>query len=98
MPESNIYSSLSAALPNELTFSIQLDAGSDPDASYVDITIKDDPGTENVLEGMNFDGYCIDTDRGIRPNIDYTAKVYSSYETLPDELIGTGLIEKPENL
>jgi len=97
MPESNIYSSLSAALPNELTFSIKLDAGNDPDASYLDITVKDSPGTENVFEGMTFDGYCIDTDRGIRPNIDYTAKVYSSYETLPDELIGTGLIEKPEN-
>jgi len=97
MPESNIYSSLSAALPNELTFSIKLDAGSDPDASYLDITVKDVPGTENVFEGMTFDGYCIDTDRGIRQNIDYTAKVYSSYETLPDELIGTGLIEKPEN-
>ncbi|MEQ9481687.1 SdrD B-like domain-containing protein, partial [Coleofasciculus sp. F4-SAH-05] len=97
MPESNISSSLSAALPNELTFSIKLDAGSDPDASYLDITVKDSPGTENVLEGMTFDGYCIDTDRGISPNRDYTAKVYSSYESLPDELIGTGLIEKPEN-
>ncbi|MDJ0658451.1 MAG: SdrD B-like domain-containing protein [Crocosphaera sp.] len=105
MTDSSAIQKLSAALPDQVVFSVVFDTGSDPDASYLDMTIKDTPGTDNVLEGMTFDAYCIDTDRPIfvdREPIDglpeYTADVYSSYEPLPSELIGPGLIEFPENL
>lgn len=40
-----------------------------------------------------YDGWCINLDRVIYTNSTYLAKVYSSYETLPNYLI-----ERPENL
>ncbi|NEQ39976.1 MAG: hypothetical protein F6K40_28535, partial [Okeania sp. SIO3I5] len=91
--------SLSAVLPDAVEFKAIYDQGN----SFINIEILDDP----ILGGVR-DGWCIDTDRDIDPGLDlpnfntegttYSAKVFSTYEELPQELIGEGLIEKPENL
>ncbi|MEL4896726.1 SdrD B-like domain-containing protein [Crocosphaera sp. Alani8] len=93
------FSNLSINLPEEISFTPRRfgvipeeeQFGND---SYFDIEITG--GT--ILDGT-FDAYCIDTDRGIASNgnVTYNAKVYSTYEELPPELLGTGNIESPEN-
>ncbi|MGD1699166.1 SdrD B-like domain-containing protein, partial [Dapis sp. BLCC M229] len=92
--------SLSAALPDAVEFKAIYDQGN----SFFNIEILDDP----ILGGVR-DGWCIDTDRDIDPSFDlpdlgintdgptYSAKVFSTYEELPSELIGPGFIEHPEN-
>ncbi|NET14105.1 MAG: hypothetical protein F6K08_15315, partial [Okeania sp. SIO1H6] len=95
---SNNILSLSAALPDAVEFKAVYDQGN----SFFNIEILDDP----ILGGVR-DGWCIDTDREIDTGIDlpgfdkegttYSAKVFSSYEELPPELIGEGVIENPEN-
>ena len=49
-----------------------------------------------ILVG-EYEGWCIDNDNGITRLKDYAAYIYSSYETLPDEFLGPGKIDKPEN-
>lgn len=45
-----------------------------------------------------YEGWCIDLDHTIQINADYSAYLYSSYETLPGWMVGAGFIENPENL
>ncbi|NJN72124.1 MAG: hypothetical protein HC799_04555 [Limnothrix sp. RL_2_0] len=97
---------LSSALPDTVTYEYSLFkfsfVGDYPDDrrgeqdSYFDINIEAGP----LANTSGYDAYCIDTDRALYgANITLeNAKVYSSYETLPDELTGPGKIEKPENL
>lgn len=47
-------------------------------------------------EGI-YEGWCIDVDKQIALNKDYPALLFSSYEELPEWLIGYGKIEYPEN-
>ena len=60
--------------------------------SAVRRTSRKSPSAAAALTGV-YEGWCIDTDRLISDNTNYTAKVYSSYEPLP-----AGLVEHPENL
>jgi hypothetical protein len=83
---------LEADLPDTVTMRVVFPGDNSGDPSYFDTTILGGP-----LAGT-YDGWCIDTDLTIRPGTTYTANVYSSYEDLPADLIGEGLIEKPENL
>ncbi len=55
---------------------------------FPNIVVSDGDG----LDG-DYEGWCIDIGRTINQNKEYTAKVYSSYETLP-----SGLVDKPDNL
>jgi len=75
---------LEATLPSQVT--IDVDSGSP--LSYLEVTISG--GT--ILDGIH-QGWCIDTDHGIGEEVSYMANVYSSYGTIP-----TDLIEHPENL
>ncbi len=80
------------------------------DTSYVDLVIEDGGVLNGTFDGFCIDSdRAIDfgVDENFNGQIDantnevggsYTAKVYSSYDPLPDELVGQGLIEKPENL
>lgn len=102
----SILTALSASLPDEVTFNFtqfqtgNANFGKD---SYFDVEVTGD----SSLAGL-YDGFCIDTDRGIEPSGTFTAKVFSTYEELPEELLGDqstlpgaptgfGNIEKPEN-
>jgi hypothetical protein len=75
-----------AALPAQVTMSVQYPYGGGP-AYFPVTTVTGDP-----LSGA-YEGWCVDTDNVIYQNTNYTANVYSSYETLPE-----GLVEYPENL
>jgi uncharacterized repeat protein (TIGR01451 family) len=94
---------LSIALPDTLTFNF-INPGDDNSGTGVTTTVGGgqrsyfDLQITNTLLAGNYDGYCIDTDRGIGTSGTWTAKVFSSYESLPSTLTGTGNIEKPENL
>lgn len=77
-------SDFAAALPDQVSMAVQHPGGD----SYFNVTISG--GTS--LDGT-FDDWCVDQDHTITPGATYTAKVYSSYETLED-----GLLEYPENL
>lgn len=93
MAENNL-DSLSIALPGEATFSYSTPGLNFGAPSYLDIEVMGG----GVLDG-SYDGYCIDVDRGLFPTIPlYPSTIYSSYEELPAELVGTGNIESPENL
>lgn len=74
------------ALPAQVTMSVQYPYSGGP-SYFPQTTVTGDP-----LTGT-YEGWCVDTDHVIYQNINYTANVYSSYETLPE-----GLIEYPENL
>jgi hypothetical protein len=76
-----------AALPAQVTMSVTYPYDGGP--SYFPQTTVSG-GT--VLDGT-YEGWCADTDHDIYQNTNYTANVYSSYETLP-----AGLVEYPENL
>ncbi|MDY7008585.1 MAG: SdrD B-like domain-containing protein, partial [Cyanobacteriota bacterium] len=102
----DLLSLLNSSLPDEVTFDFdQFQTGNATFGkdSYFDVEV-----TDNSLLAGTYDAYCIDTDRFIDDSGTLTAKVYSTYETLPDELIGDqstlpgapagfGNIEKPEN-
>jgi hypothetical protein len=79
-----------AALPDSVTMSVQYPSAGAP--SYFQTTI-DDGEAGGLPEDMVCYGWCIDTDRVIYQNMDYTAQMYSSYEDLPE-----GLVEYPDNL
>lgn len=98
--------SLSVALPGQVTLQKVIQSGS-PSATgrsnFVDLVIAGGGALNGTV-----DGYCIDPDRPIDMENDdnangvidpsevgtsYTAKVYSSYESLP-----SGLLGQPENL
>ncbi|MFG6105525.1 SdrD B-like domain-containing protein [Leptothoe sp. EHU-05/26/07-4] len=80
------------------------------DSTYVDLVIEDGGVLNGTYGGFCIDsdrdiGFGVDENfNGIidantnEVGSSYSAKVYSSYEPLPDELVGQGLIEKPENL
>ncbi|QXE21352.1 conserved repeat domain protein [Richelia sinica FACHB-800] len=102
----DLLSRLNLSLPDQVTFNFSLQSsfgnrfGQD---SYFDVQVTGN----NTLAGW-FDGYCIDTDRGIPTSGTLTAKVYSTYEQLPNQLLGAqstllgaptgfGNIEYPEN-
>ncbi|NET72342.1 MAG: Cys-Gln thioester bond-forming surface protein, partial [Sphaerospermopsis sp. SIO1G2] len=101
---------LYTSLPTEVTFdfSTKLHREANNIAEFGEDSYFDVEVTGNSILAGSFDGYCIDTDRGIPSTGTLTAKVYSTYEPLPDELIGLstipgappgfGNIEKPENL
>jgi hypothetical protein len=55
----------------------------------------DPPGAAPV---GTFFGWCIDNDNQIYPPLDICGKLYSSYENLPSEIIGSGMIDYPDNL
>ncbi|WP_413175367.1 SdrD B-like domain-containing protein [Anabaena azotica] len=94
-----ILPTLSNVLPNTITFNyiqFRTPTATFPlfdENSYFDVEIVGDSN----LSGK-FNGYCIDTDRPITSPGTLTALVYSSYEPLPSSLVGTGNIEKPQNL
>ncbi|NEP80103.1 MAG: hypothetical protein F6K39_19220, partial [Okeania sp. SIO3B3] len=102
----DLLSLLNSSLPDEVTFDFdQFQTGNATFGkdSYFDVEV-----TDNSLLAGTYDAYCIDTDRFIEDSGTLTAKVYSTYETLPDELIGDqstlpaapagfGNIEQPEN-
>jgi hypothetical protein len=73
---------LEAALPDQAIMSVKYPYGGGP--AYFPHT---------YVDGIDHLGWCIDTDHVIYQNTNYTANVYSSYETLP-----AGLVEYPENL
>jgi hypothetical protein len=75
------------ALPETVTMSVVYPGGAGL-ASYFDTTISNG----GVLDGT-YDGWCVDTSRGISSNTNYTARVYSSYEPLPE-----GAVDYPQNL
>ena len=76
---------LSIALPNQLTYTVVPDKGSDPDASYTDITFTNNDSNQ-VFKNLTIDGYCLDAEAPLSAGVEYTANVYSSYEELPDSL------------
>ncbi|TAE54679.1 MAG: hypothetical protein EAZ87_21690, partial [Nostocales cyanobacterium] len=98
-PNYPILPTLSNVLPNTITFNyiqFRTPTATFPlfdENSYFDVEIVGDSN----LSGK-FNGYCIDTDRPITSPGTLTALVYSSYEPLPSSLVGTGNIEKPQNL
>lgn len=84
--------SLEYALPDTVNVKVKYPV-SGGIAYFPEVTISSD----TFIDGA-YPGWCIDTDHTIGQNTLYTANVYSSYETLPSGIIGTGFIEKPENL
>jgi len=72
-------------LPDQVSMSLTYPYEGGP--SYFQTTVS------NGVLGGTYDGWCVDTDNVIYQNTDYTADVYSSYESLP-----AGIIEYPENL
>lgn len=74
-----------AALPSSATISVKYPVSGGP--AYFPHTYITSP----ELTG-DFLGWCVDTDHVIYQNTNYTANVYSSYETLPE-----GLVEYPQN-
>lgn len=72
------------ALPETVQF--QLAQSSE---SYVSTTVLD----SDFFGDSEYEGWCIDEDRLISVGTEYTAKVYSSYEQLPD-----GAVDNPEML
>jgi hypothetical protein len=75
------------ALPATVTMSVQYPYAGGP-AYFPVTTVSGDAALNGTYEG-----WCVDIDNTISQNTNYTANVYSSYETLP-----AGLIEKPQNL
>jgi len=72
-------------------------------SGYYDVNVDlDGDGTYAADGSERFDWYCIDKTHGIRANRDYTVRVYSSYGTLPDEIVNNGTgndnVDYPENL
>ncbi len=76
---------LAAALPDQVTFKVSYPYGGGP--AYFPVTTI----TGGPLNGT-YEGWCIDTLHTIYENTNYTANVYSSYESLP-----VGLVDKPQN-
>ena len=77
---------LELALPDQVSMKVEYPIPGGP--SYFKTTVFGD----SVLDGI-FEGWCVDTSRTITQNKGYTANVYSSYETLPDNTVAY-----PENL
>jgi uncharacterized repeat protein (TIGR01451 family) len=73
---------LEAALPDSATINVHRGVN-----SYFDSTISNG----GILDGTH-EGWCVDGRRGIMEDQDYTANVFSSYETLP-----AGVFDHPEN-
>jgi len=61
--------------------------------SYFKLNIGSDGG---VLTGK-YEAWCIDNDHDIDRQKDYSALIFSSYETLPSKFVGPGKIDFPEN-
>ncbi len=76
-----------ATLPDQVLESVEIWYSGGP-AYFPVVTVTDGDSMAGFYEG-----WCIDTDHLIGPNIVYPANVYSSYEALP-----SGLIEYPENI
>ncbi len=74
-------------LPDDVTMQVTY-AGSSGNPSYFDTTVSNG----GILDGT-YDGWCVDTSRGIASGTPYTAEVYSSYESLP-----AGIVDFPHNL
>jgi hypothetical protein len=74
-------------LPDEVTMQVEY-AGSSGNPSYFDTTVSNG----GILDGT-YDGWCVDTSRGITSGQTFTAEVYSSYESLP-----AGIVDFPLNL
>jgi hypothetical protein len=83
---------IAAALPESFTIRVVGDG-----AGYYDVQISG----AGDLDGT-YDWYCIDEGHNISANKDYTVRVYSSYETLPDAIVNNGTgdnnVDHPENL
>jgi hypothetical protein len=77
-----------AALPAEATFSATQVGGN---TAYWDVSVSD---TAGVIDGA-YDGWCIDTDRPLASNVDYTAEVVSSLYGSYDF---STLVEQPDNI
>jgi uncharacterized repeat protein (TIGR01451 family) len=73
---------LEAALPDSATINVHRGVN-----SYFDSTISNG----GILDGT-YEGWCVDGRHGIMEDQDYTANVFSSYETLP-----AGVFDHPEN-
>jgi hypothetical protein len=70
---------------------------------YYDVKVDlDGNGTYATDGSESFDWYCIDKTHNISANRDYTVRVFSSYETLPSEIVNNGTgddnVDHPENL
>ena len=71
------------------------------DPSYFKMKITDGGFISEYNMGYGagiYEAWCIDVDHGLPFNVDYPGFLYSSYETLPEWMVGDGKIEKPENL
>jgi len=83
---------IAAALPESFTIRIVGDGD-----GYYDVEISG----AGDLDGT-YDWYCIDETHSIRPNRDYTVRVFSSYEDLPDAIVNNGTgdnnLDSPENM
>jgi hypothetical protein len=77
------------SLPDRVSLRI-VDYPSSGDSSYFKTEISG--SSEEWLNGTH-DGWCVDVDRTISLNTDYTANVYSS---IGDDL--TGIVDKPSNM
>lgn len=74
------------ALPATVTMKVDYSEAGDP-AYFEVVTI-----TGNGALNGTYEGWCVDTDKTINQNTNYTANVFSSYEALP-----AGLVEFPQN-
>jgi len=77
---------LSNWLPETVTYKVHHPGGD----SYFNTTVNGG----SALDGL-YDGFCIDTDGSIYSGMDYTARVYSTYD--PD-FASLGVVEYPENI
>ena len=75
-------------LPQDVTFKVTHPGDSVGDLSYFDATFL-----SGYQDGSSFDGWCVDTSRGISPGTTYSGTAYSGYEELP-----AGSVDKPENM
>jgi len=83
-------------LPEGLVTMRVEDYVNEPNLSYFKLNIGENGG---IIAG-ECEAWCIDPDRSITRSstYNYSANIYSSYETLPSEITGSGNIEYPENL
>lgn len=88
-------------LPNNQVTLRVIDYPSAGDPSYLKVKVTTGGFISAYDMGYGpgiYEGWCIDLDHTIELNTDYSAYLYSSYETIPDWMVGAGFIENPENL
>jgi hypothetical protein len=74
-------------LPDEVTISVET-PGTANIPSYFDLTVTNG----GVLNGF-YDSYCLDAETGIQRNTNYRAKVFSSYEKIPNQYLSEDALD-----